>query len=147
MFTKLLIFSHYDGTTPVVKTDGLLCGGCSNQTPLLHWPPVQGTPTAGAKVRLRDANSNKCMYTSSSNPGPEIRDPQMRRAGTDESARRRLPQIYGEDAPCARYVADMDLAADRVRTLQTDREPEAEPAAIGAALLIGSEQIFDLAWW
>lgn len=67
VFSPLLIFSHYSGTTPVVQTDALLCGGCGNQTPLLHWPPVQGTPAAGSQVRLRHANSNKCMTTSSTN--------------------------------------------------------------------------------
>ena len=64
VFAPLLFFDGYSGTTPIVKTEVILCTSCSNTTPLVYIPPLQGAPVAGSHVRLRHLNTGTCITTS-----------------------------------------------------------------------------------
>jgi hypothetical protein len=65
IFEPLLVFSHYDaGGKPVVLTDLIVCGGCINEMPILPYPPKQGIPQVGSRVRIRHKNTNHCLYTN-----------------------------------------------------------------------------------
>jgi Ricin-type beta-trefoil lectin domain-like len=67
-FKPLLVYSHHTATgVPVVNTDLILCTGCSNQLWLKPFPPAQGVPTAGTRVRLRHRNTGKCLYSVAQN--------------------------------------------------------------------------------
>src|SRR5712671_6821 len=54
-------------------------------------------------------------------------------------------QIDGEDTPFARQVAHVNRTAALLDALAADREPKAEPAAIGAPLLEHAKEILTLA--
>lgn len=68
-FTPLLVFDNiYDiNNKPVVRTDLIPSVDADNSMQLLPFSPKQGTPTAGARVRIRHVNSNKCVYSDSQN--------------------------------------------------------------------------------
>ncbi|MEM9557339.1 MAG: RICIN domain-containing protein [Acidobacteriota bacterium] len=67
-FAPLLIQRGTDGFgVPIVETTLIVCTGCPNITTLLPYPPEQGVPAAGARVKLRHAWTNNCILTSSTN--------------------------------------------------------------------------------
>ncbi|HRC85913.1 MAG TPA: RICIN domain-containing protein [Thermoanaerobaculia bacterium] len=67
-FTPLLVFSHYDTSSkPVVLTDLIPCLDCTNEMWLLPFPPVQGVPAPGQRVRLRHRNTRECIYSFNTN--------------------------------------------------------------------------------
>lgn len=81
-FTPLLVFSHVSGGVPVISTDLIPCIGCPNYQWLVPFPPQQGVPAAGQKVRLRSQNTGHCLYAVGGNGGatnsfPCWNDPQM----------------------------------------------------------------------
>jgi Ricin-type beta-trefoil lectin domain-like len=69
LFQPLLVFSHYDGNQkPVVITDLLVpTGPNSNYHWLLPYPPAQGVPAVGSRVRLRHLPTGKCIYNWNQN--------------------------------------------------------------------------------
>ncbi len=70
VFEPLLVFSDYDiNSKPRIFTDLIvhLDYSYSNKTPLFFEPPEQGVPVAGARVRLRHAETNACISSGSSN--------------------------------------------------------------------------------
>jgi hypothetical protein len=68
VFEPLLVFSHYDSTgKPVILTDLIPCIDCDNSMWLTPFPPVQGIPLNGDRVRLRHKQTGKCIYSLSSN--------------------------------------------------------------------------------
>lgn len=81
-FEPLLFLRGYDSSgTPIVETDYILCVGCPNEMELLPYPPEQGVPGAGSKVKLRHQNTGKCMYTSGVN-GQKVRNGSCRVTGS-----------------------------------------------------------------
>lgn len=67
-FEPLLVFYYYDQNgVPYVSTE--LCNFCQNETWLNPFPPEQGIPQDGNRVRLRHAQTGKCIYGSPQNGG------------------------------------------------------------------------------
>ncbi|MEZ4451237.1 MAG: RICIN domain-containing protein [Nannocystaceae bacterium] len=70
-FTPRLFFNGLDPQgVPILETGIIYCTGCENELPVLAWPPLQGTPTAGKQVRLRHDTSDNCLYGSSVDGAP-----------------------------------------------------------------------------
>ena len=68
VFEPLLFFAGYDGGgTPEVFTELIPCVGCVNEMDLSPIPPEQGLPNAGARVRLRHAQTGPCAYSQAIN--------------------------------------------------------------------------------
>jgi hypothetical protein len=68
LFKPLLVFSNYDSNAkPVVITDLIPSIPDYNYMWLLPYPPAQGVPTPGSRVRLRHQATGKCVYSLGQN--------------------------------------------------------------------------------
>src|SRR5450755_333105 len=108
-------------------------------------------PRSVAVVSTGVSNVRTLLLTSRSSGTsagvmPPIRSPAADPSWSEDPSKgsgrnRRSRQIDGERTARAGQVANVELAAARLNALQADREPEAEPGLIDAALLKRTEQI------